>query len=463
MRIALDYLLCLLELLKGAPEKRHQRVLLYTLYMELCISKLTSVEASMNEVGGRRLIGAEKKRVEELEGERERVLGKIRNLLAERDKDLDMETVFELLKAHGRLDAMVKLARDKGDCGFVVKHYVDRREYDCVLSELANIKDVEKRMGLMKQYFCVLITNCPEETFRLLADKFRSIDVIGAVPSLTKMNAVSRRSALEYIEVAKQRTEDKFLHNLQLFLLALNEKDKQELVDFMCSEELKQRLAQSSLVDPSFAVNLCKYFNNKEGLVYAYAMLECYEAAVKLAVKIGKFDLAETYTNLIPDDFTKKRVWMKIAKLSARKSKAKLNLKIIHKCKFLNIKDIISLVMPKLKLKVLRDDLLNLLRKHDEKTEKIFKVARKHGQQYSSLYTQTYYSTNRGIKVPASQLCTSCNFPLFASERIFVFPCTHCFHTVSLWLLAVGVLVECGEDFAAEGRPGEDGENSGPG
>eukprot|EP00826_Nyctotherus_ovalis_P049757 TRINITY_DN6033_c0_g5_i1.p1 TRINITY_DN6033_c0_g5~~TRINITY_DN6033_c0_g5_i1.p1 ORF type:complete len:321 (-),score=93.19 TRINITY_DN6033_c0_g5_i1:18-980(-) len=305
--------------------------------MELCISKLTSVEASMDDINGRRLVGAEKKRVEELEGERERLLGKIKNLLAEREKDLDMETVFELLKAHGRLDVMLKLARDKGDCRFVVKYYVDRGKYDCVLSELGNIKDVEKRVELMEQYFCVLIINRPEETFKLLADKFRNINVVGIVPSLTKMNAVSRHLVFKYLDVAKQRTEDKFLHNLQLFLLALNEDSKQELVEFVCCEEYRQRLTQSSLIDPNFAISLCEYFNCKEGLVHAYAMLEYYKAAVKLAVKIGKFDLAETYANLIPDDFTKKKVWMKIAKVSAHKSKAKLNLKIIHKCKLLNI------------------------------------------------------------------------------------------------------------------------------
>eukprot|EP00826_Nyctotherus_ovalis_P035113 TRINITY_DN2985_c0_g1_i1.p1 TRINITY_DN2985_c0_g1~~TRINITY_DN2985_c0_g1_i1.p1 ORF type:complete len:179 (+),score=53.18 TRINITY_DN2985_c0_g1_i1:457-993(+) len=163
---------------------------------------------------------------------------------------------------------------------------------------------------------------------------------MGMIFSLTKIINANYKMAIEYLEEVMSKSEDKFVYNLYMLLLALK-RDEKRLLKFIKQEERKKRLAQASLIDADFALHLCKHFNYHEASVHVYAMLEYYEEAVDLSLKLHLFNLAEFYANLATDKALKRKLWLAIAERSLVETKEKevkvnlavLQLSLIHICR----------------------------------------------------------------------------------------------------------------------------------
>jgi hypothetical protein len=384
----------------------------------------------MDDIINKRLTKCEEEKIQELTIGRQKATERFKNFLKDHEDDLDQETTFELLKAHGRLEDTLQIAHDRGNDDFVVRYYINNAKYECALEGIVSVKDEKKKRVFMEQYLCVLIANLPEPTFRVLANKFRLVNVTGIITSLNKINKKTCELVLEYLRSVKDRTEDKLVHNMYLLLLVMHKDYKQELLSYITNQERIQRAARASSIDVEFAIDACKHFNQEEPLIYIYAMNGYYEEAVKVAIKLNRLDLAETYANLTTDDFIKKMLWIEIAKNNLVEEQANMN--VLNKCKLLNLADILQFVPPKVKLNVFRKNLMDTLKEHDAKLDKIYTQAKEYGRIFKKMYKKTSYLINKSIKVDGSQLCANCSRPLLGSERVFVFPCTHGFHMVLL-------------------------------
>jgi len=402
--------------------------MLCTLYVELCISELTSIETAIEDIINEKLTEHKKDQMQKLTIERQKATERFKNFLIDYEGDLEQETIFELLNAHGRSKDTLQIAHDKGNHEFIIKYYIDNAEYECALKAIVNVKDEKKKKLLMTQYLCILVANLPEKTFEVLANDFSLINITGIIPSLLKIDKKSCKLLLEYLKGIKDKTEDKFLHNMYLFLLVMNKDTKEELLDYIIDQERKQRAAQASLIDIEFALHVCKHFNQNEALIHTYAMHEYYEEAVKLAIKLNKLELAETYANSATDNFIKKALWTEIAKKNLVEEQANIN--ALTKCRLLSLVDIFPFIPPTVKLNLFHENLKNTLNEHHKKIDKTYNQAREYGRIFQRMYKKTSWFINKSIQVHANQLCAICNRPLLGSERIFVFPCSHGFHMV---------------------------------
>lgn len=428
--LIVDYILSLLASMKGDPGKRNRRVLLCTWYVELCISKLTSVETTMDVVMGESLTAIEQEKLVELVRESQKASERFQNFLVDYGDDLDLETTFELLRAHGRLEDTLKFAHDQGNYDFVVRYYIENRKYDCALNAISNVKDADKKRDLMGKYLCVLLSQFPKETLQELAKISEVVNLTGMTFSLPKIADANYDAAIEYLEEVMKESENRFVYNLYMLLLAWK-KDEERLLKFVRLEEHKRKSAEASLIDAEFALHLCKHFKYHRVSVHAYAMLEYYEEAVKLSLELGLFNTAESYAKLTTDKALKRKLWLEIARHSLAETKEnKLNLEVLHKSRQLTLADVLPSLPPNVRLSMIPEDAFNPLKGHNVRIEKLRRKAKECGKLFNEMYTKARWVENNAVKIAGSQLCAKCSRPLLGSEQIFAFPCSHGFHNV---------------------------------
>jgi len=139
--------------------------------------------------------------------------------------------------------------------------------------------------------------------------------------------------------IKSKRLTEKSVHNMAFYLYAESENEP-ALISYLEGEEAKKENNQPIFFEVDYALNLCKQKEDrlskeletasvankksitaklnymKQAQIILYGILSLYNKAVKLALSCKKnFELAYRYANKPEDAKTKKKLWLRIAKV----------------------------------------------------------------------------------------------------------------------------------------------------
>jgi len=285
----------------------------------------------------------------------------------------------------------------------------------------------------MIKYATALMKNETRLTIDSLTLYFPNINIEELMPALLSIDYKDRIPAKDYIKKKKDTINNILLCNLYIFFLAESdiEESIDELHDYLDHQESLLDSNQPLAIDKGFALNVCKYFRRKEAQVRVYGILELFEEAVKLAIKIPDYELSKRYANKPSDEKLRKKLWIEIAKTIIQNNKdTKVCFDIIKESKILSLVDVLKFLNPKEKLSTFKTDLLHSLEGYGSKIEDIRKEMNEYSKCVQEISDNLKDFTNMSVPISSDQFCNKCKMPLLTNEIFYVFPCLHSFHRV---------------------------------
>lgn len=263
---------------------------------------------------------------------------------------------------------------------------------------------------------------------------FSQINVDELMPALLSIENKDRLFANNYIKKTMDRSNNKLLYDLYVFFLAEcnSQESLNELHTFLDQQEALNKNNQPLNIDKDFVLNVCKYFDRKEAQVRVYGMLGMYEEAVKLALKIPKFDLAKHYASMPCNEKEIKNLWIEIAQaiIETAGNKIKACFDIINESKNLTFLDLLKFLPPKEKLNTFHAELKQSLRSNTKKIEDAKQKMEDYNRSAQEVANQLKMLQSSSIPIASNQCCHKCNKQFTEDQKIYAFPCLHVFHQV---------------------------------
>eukprot|EP00826_Nyctotherus_ovalis_P013774 TRINITY_DN13771_c0_g5_i1.p2 TRINITY_DN13771_c0_g5~~TRINITY_DN13771_c0_g5_i1.p2 ORF type:complete len:437 (-),score=128.53 TRINITY_DN13771_c0_g5_i1:508-1818(-) len=425
-----------MQLIRKNRKMRLQRLLICTWIVEISMASLKQGEIlTMSELPENATRDEQEERERQLKLHQE-AQGSFQDFLEEHSKDLESETVFSMLKAHGRFDDFLFFASKKDNNEAIMLHYMNNRKYHQAISILMNVGDRAVKCSLMVKYGSIFMKQIPMETINILEKFFKNVDVEPLLPAFMTMQESNRSIAIDYIRELRIGTSSKMLNNLYAFFLAQSddEASAQELSEFLSHQERLIRSNQPVHIDREFLLSICKYYNRVNARIQVYGIYQLYEEAVHLALKVGNLELAKEYANKPPDDKVKKKLWIEVAKKSLEDytDRDKSIPKVLNESTVLTVGDLLPLVSPNMTLSTFKTELETSLNNYDFKINELKSEMKGFSKCSEDISGQFQETKNTVIPIAGEQCCEKCKAPLLGNERVFIFPCTHGFHRVFL-------------------------------
>jgi hypothetical protein len=115
-----------------------------------------------------------------------------RQFLEEHQKEIDQETIFQVLQSHGKIDECIKYAELIQKYDTVIVHYINKQEYDKALEKVTMIKEDAKRHETMLRYASVFMNKCARQTIdELQKQQYRKIEIAKLMPAFMNVHTES--------------------------------------------------------------------------------------------------------------------------------------------------------------------------------------------------------------------------------------------------------------------------------
>ncbi len=339
-------------------------------------------------------------------------------------------------------------------------YYIDNKNYKKALEMLSRMPDEEKKNKMMLRYASLFINNEAMATIESLFESFPNIMVEELIPALMGIDDNRNRiCANNFVRQSAQNLNTKLIYNLYVFFLAQSRDDafRDELDQFLEEQEALRSRGEPLKIDRDFVLNVFQFFGQTRALIRAYALLDMYEDAVKMALDQCEFDLAKNYANMPKSERLRKKLWQYVAAAlldPTPEMQAKLKAKELEKepakgpekkgaekqTSFalvtesqgnLVLNDVLHFVSPKIKLKTFRDDILSQVRMYDGKIDEFKADIAECNESAKSIADEYKQLHNAKLRIPPDKCCDHCDKVLINSGKFFTFPCLHGFHIVT--------------------------------
>lgn len=146
--------------------------------MELKLNELNSILAKRD---NDRLSDKERDKVSKEYGKK---LKSFREFLSKTKDSKNVETIFQVLQSHGKIDECIKYAEIIERYDTVIVHYINKQEHEKALQKVTEIKDEVKRNETMLRYASIFLNKCAKPTIQeLQRQQFRKIDIPKLMPA----------------------------------------------------------------------------------------------------------------------------------------------------------------------------------------------------------------------------------------------------------------------------------------
>ncbi|MCQ2819416.1 MAG: hypothetical protein MJ252_19310 [archaeon] len=370
-----------------------------------------------------------------------KIKGELSSWMADNEKYLDKDTVYQLLQHYGRVKEFIEFANIKNDFETIILHYINEKEIKAALSSLEgflnkprNNAQKEELKSIFTRYSHSFMKFEPEMTINLLetfkSDEIDLNKIISAIMSTDKSNYSKVINYLKNL-VKDPKMKEKNIHNLYIFYLSKNDQkeNKEELIEYLKKPIQKKLKSESGkkgevLFELEYAKKL--FSQNYEALSLVLALMGKYSEAVRLALDHEAKDIAKFIAANVEDDKIKKTLWLQI--FSASKN-AEFNetLKIMEESKVLKIEDVLPCIMDNIKIEEFKEQISTCINVYEQNIENLKKDIVNYNQTAEQIKKDIYKVKKRSMEIQYRQCnCHICNRSI-KDENIYLFPCGHMF------------------------------------
>jgi len=255
----IEYLEQVLDSLLERPNQealKPYKLLLSTWIVELKVNELNSIQAKKDD---EKLAEAEQ---DKCKAEYQIKLKAFRDFLKKTKDMKNVESVFQVLQSHGKIDECIRYAEMIERYDTVIVHYINKQEHAKALQKVTSIADEGKRNETMLRYASIFLNKCAKETIKELQSQYyRKIDIPKLMPAFMNIHDEQDQiEALNYITnycIIRRSSRSKTVHNMAFFFHSkIN--DSEKLIRFLESEEAKKSKGHPIYFEVDYALNVCK-------------------------------------------------------------------------------------------------------------------------------------------------------------------------------------------------------------
>ncbi|XP_018420875.1 PREDICTED: vacuolar protein sorting-associated protein 18 homolog [Nanorana parkeri] len=342
-------------------------------------------------------------------------------------------SIHDLLASHGDTENMVYFAVLMQDYERVVAHHCQHDDYDEALHVLTKHRD-EK---LFYKFSPVLMQHIPKnvvDSWIMMGKRLHPKNLIPALVNYSQGAGTHINEAIRYMEfcVYELRETEQAIHNYLLSLYAQFRPDS--LLSYL---EIAGTNPNTIYYDLKYALRLCAEHGHHRACVHVYKVMELYEEAVDLALKVD-VDLAKSCADLPADDEElKKKLWLKIARHVVQEEKdVKKAMVCLSSCNLLKIEDILPFFPDFVTIDHFKEAICSSLEDYNRHIEELKQEMEDATLSAKRIREDMQEMRNKYSSVDPQDKCTFCDFPLL-NRPFYLFLCGHMFHYDCLMQIVV--------------------------
>ncbi|KAM9294249.1 vacuolar protein sorting-associated protein 18 homolog [Gastrophryne carolinensis] len=357
-------------------------------------------------------------------------------LSSPRNKDClfnNRTAIHDLLASHGDTENMVYFAVLMQDYERVVAHHCQHDDYEEALNVLTKHRD-EK---LFYKFSPVLMQNIPKKVVDSWIMMGKRLDPKNLIPALVNYShsaGTHIEEAIRYMEfcVFELRETEQAIHNYLLSLYAQFRPGS--LLSYL---EIAGTNPNVIHYDLKYALRLCAEHGHHRACVHVYKVMELYEEAVDLALKVD-VDLAKSCADLPSDDEElMKKLWLKIARHVVQEEKdVKKAMVCLSSCNLLKIEDILPFFPDFVTIDHFKEAICSSLQEYNQHIEELKQEMEDATLSAKRIREDMQEMRNKYGSVDPQDKCRSCDFPLL-NRPFYLFLCGHMFHYDCLMQMVV--------------------------
>ena len=344
--------------------------------------------------------------------------------------DLERKTVYEIISSHGREQELLFFANVAEDHNHVLSYLVQRERWDEAMTVLKRQTSAE----MFYKYSTVLMSHTPVDLVEVLMRQ-GGLETKRLIPALLNYNKtvgsavpVQQNQAIRYLLfcINHAHSADPAIHNTLISLYASHATDSETaLLAYLET----QAQAHEQNYDADFALRLCIAHQRVQSCVHIYTTMGQYAAAVDLALRYDRVELAaEVADRPDNDDALRKKLWLKVArKVVGRERGIQASMAFLKRCDLLRIEDLIPFFPDFVTIDAFKEEICTALEAYSRRIDTL------QAEMDSSAATAEHIRTDiraldaRYAVVEPGERCWTCRLPLLM-RPFFVFPCQHAFH-----------------------------------
>ncbi|KAF7306795.1 Vacuolar protein sorting protein [Mycena indigotica] len=364
--------------------------------------------------------------------------------------NLEPNTVYELLQAHGRVDMYLHYATVIGDSQRVIDHWILEEEWTKAIDVINRQSDFE----LYYRFGPVLMRHVPKETVDSWI-KQSALDPLRLVPSLLQLqhaprDPLSPNQAVRYLNhvIFEQYNTNPIIHNLLITFYVSpsahplpssptrTPEDDAPLLRFLAAAPADP-LTDKPYYDLDYALRLCKQAGRTQPCVHIYSKMGLWENSVDLALEKGDIELAKLNADKPEDDQPlRKKLWLKIARYVVQDKKdIKTAMLFLENTDLLKIEDVLPFFPDFVVIDDFKEEITNALEGYSNQINELKSKMDEATRTADSIKQDIGALKNRFVTVSAGEQCSVCSHILL-TRQFYVFPCRHTFHADCLIGLA---------------------------
>lgn len=365
------------------------------------------------------------------------------------------DVIFHLILSHGRVDMLLVYAHLTKDFDRVITHHLNQDKPLEAIRALRDFSETEPATAaeLFYRHSAALITQAPQALVEAWLNQTQHIEPVKLIPALSKYDESAQVLVwvTKYLEHAIDMlgVRDEAIHNL---MLAAYAKDEDRLYHFV-----KRETSQPGgfCFDAGFALRICVDSSPRSRILLLDA-LNMPEVACRTALELGMQEAAQRIAQeeSARDEDLGKRLWKMCCEVALRdganpSASALAVLKASHG--FMSIEDLLPLLPESANVDEYRDEVCSALERYNTEIERLKAEMDEHTECAQALRRDATEERSRFDIVKSSSKCDACGERTFRPssssiafekgvDELYIFPCTHVFHSGCLYRQVVSYL-----------------------
>ncbi|KAL4455337.1 hypothetical protein ABPG74_012489 [Tetrahymena malaccensis] len=363
------------------------------------------------------------------------------------DRDLDENTIYQILQTHGRLKDCFDYARKKQSFEVIIKNDINEDKFDQVLLDLEQIPREKERYrnDLLVKYSHLLIQKETEKFIQKIKDysikpyrkeskinkrqqsQQQDTKEIKLVRSLIDTPNSKKRLAIEYLKglISDNKCDDKTIHNM--LILFLSQLDQEfELDEYFSEQEQVKREQERFNFSFEFAFTIANSYDFHIILVKLYGLKDMCSEAIKVALENDLGYLIQSYITQPSSQKEQKKLMLQVAKYYLEKDNIFEVIDLLQQYPALQIEEILDSFSESVDVQKVTEQICNGLEQKNKKIEELRILIKAYSLAADKIKSDLN-KINKYVIIKQDKTCRECNRALY-TDSFYIFPCKHGFH-----------------------------------
>ncbi|KAL1116066.1 hypothetical protein AAG570_005561 [Ranatra chinensis] len=327
--------------------------------------------------------------------------------------------IYDLIASHGDNKNLLKLAKAHKAYKKVINHYIYKGEYIKALDVLKEQDNDE----LWYDYAPTLVQGIPKITLSTIIMQ-KCLKPLRLLPALVAADTDQHSELIRYLEycITDLNCQEQAVHNFLLSLYAQHRPDR--LLSYLAMQGEEATMVN---YDIGYAMRICQKYEHNEACVRLSALLDLWESAVDLALKVS-VQVAKQTASQCPPHLSRK-LWLKIAQhVVQEKNDISEAMQFLEECKLIKIEDILPFFPDFVTIDHFKDAICSSLHEYNQRILDLKEEMDDATRSAENIQNDISSFRSRYTVIEAEHVCVTCDLQLLL-RPFYVFPCGHKFHT----------------------------------